>query len=252
MTFERLNDLDGKVAVIMGGMGQVGYATAIRLAEQKCRIIALVRNNLDTAEQRIKELPNQELNHIVMYADILDSTSLSNAASKITQCDILVNAAGVTKSIPPANLKELTDDIFDNIVTSNLRGAFALIREFSDLLKQSGDGLIVNISSAAAQNANPYSNVAYSSSKAGLNHLTKTLAKALAPTIRIISIVPGIMEKETSGATKPKEFNDMAARWAPLKRIGYGDDVASTIEAYATHIRFATGCIVVIDGGRTI
>ena len=251
MTFKRLNNLAGKVAVITGGCGQVGYATAIRLAEQGCKIIAIVRKNVESAEEMILRLPMPELGHCVKVADITDSASLKKVASEITQCDILVNAAGITKNVLPQNLDALTDELFDSIVTTNLRAVFATIREFAPLLKISTDGLIVNISSTAAEGASN-SNVAYGCSKAGINQLTKTLAKALAPEIRIVAVTPGFMVEPTSGAVKGPGVNEKMAESSPLKRIGYADDIASTIEAVATHIRFATGSIFLVDGGRTI
>lgn len=251
MTFARLNNLEGKVAVITGGCGQVGYATAVRLAEQGCKIISLVRKNLDSAEEMILRLPRPELGHSVMLADITDTASLVRAASKITQCDILVNAAGITKNVLPQNLDALTDELFDSIVTTNLRAVFATIRTFAPLLKISTDGLIVNISSTAAEGASN-SNVAYGCSKAGINQMTKTLAKALAPDIRIVAVTPGFMVEPTSGAVKGPGVNEKMAESSPLKRIGYADDIASTIEAVATHIRFATGSIFLVDGGRTV
>lgn len=251
MKFNRLKNLEGKTAVITGAAGQVGYATAIRFAEQGCRVIGLVRKNLENANKLFANLPNSNLHHKIIQADILDSNSLNNALMEINQCDILINAAGITKNIPPNQIDQLTDDIFDNIVETNLRAVFSTIRTFHKLLKASGDGLIVNISSTAGQGASN-SNLAYGAAKAGLDQITRSLAKALAPEIRIISVVPGFMENATSGAVKAPGFNEKAAESCPLKRIGYADDIASTIEACATHIRFATGSIFLVDGGRTV
>lgn len=250
--FQRLNNLQGRVAVISGGCGQVGYATAKRLAEQGCRVVALVRRDLESAQAKMQVLG---LDHFAILADVTDSKSLVTAAQQVKEqagrCDILINSASITKNILPINLDALTDEMFDSIVTTNLRGVFATIRAFAPMLKETKDGLIVNISSTSAEGASN-SNVAYGCSKAGINQMTKTLAKALAPEIRIVSVSPGFMVEPTSGAVKGPGVNEKMAESSPLKRIGYADDIASTIEACCTHIRFATGSIFLVDGGRTV
>jgi NAD(P)-dependent dehydrogenase (short-subunit alcohol dehydrogenase family) len=251
--FKRLDNLQGKVAVITGGKGQVGLATAQRLAHAGARIVLI--NRTAPGPEVLASLPNQELNHLSIQADVTRSDTLVAAAEQVKnscgRCDILVNSAGITRSVPPANLDQLTDEMFDEIVTVNLRGVFATIRSFAPLLKASGDGLIVNISSTSGQCASP-SNVAYGSAKAGIDLMTKTLGKALAPAIRVVAVVPGFMEHATSGVIKPPGANEKMAQGAPLARIGSGDDIACTVEALATHIRFATGSIILVDGGRTI
>jgi NAD(P)-dependent dehydrogenase (short-subunit alcohol dehydrogenase family) len=249
--FTRLENLNGKVAVITGAGGQVGYATAVRLAEQGCSIVGLVRSKVQEAEAKFATLPNSQLGHRVIQADVVDTASLIAARDQIDRCDILVNCASITKNVKPENLDFLTDELFDSIVTVNLRGTYAAIRTFAPLLRATGDGLIVNISSTSAQGAST-SNLAYGASKSGINLITKSLGKALAPEIRVVAVVPGFMETPTSGATKPPGMNEKQADTCPLKRIGYGDDVACTIEAIATHIRYATGTIILIDGGRTV
>jgi 3-oxoacyl-[acyl-carrier protein] reductase len=255
-TWLRLNNLAGKVAVITGGSGQVGYATAIRLAEQQCRVVMLVRSKLDEAKEMALKLPFPELNHFALPADITDTASVIAAEQQVRQqagrCDILVNAAGITTRGRPD--LPMTDEMFDMIVTNNLRGTYSVIRTFMSLLKESGDALIVNISSTAAQRSSP-SNIAYASSKAGVDLMTTTLGRALAPDkIRVVGVIPGYMIKSTSGLVKDPGFNEKVASptMVPLARIGYADDIASTIEAFATHIRFATGVSLLVDGGRTV
>lgn len=254
--FKRIENLKGQVAVIFGGFGQVGFATAQRLANQQARVICVTRKSTSSHLEKIKDLPHHELlKHLVIEADLTDSNSLLKAVELVKNeaggCDILVNTAGVTRTIRPVNLEQLTDDIFDEILAVNLRGVFSTIRSFEPLLKLSGSGLVINVSSTASLRASE-SNVAYAAAKAGLNLMTQTLAKALAPQIRFLAIVPGFMVEATSGAVKQPGFNEAVAKRTPLGRIGYADDIASTIEVCATSIRFATGSILTIDGGRTL
>lgn len=252
--FKRLNNLEGKVAVITGGYGAVGQATAKKLAAQKCRVVLLIRSKLEEASDFAKSLDNQELGHLVLYCDITKSDTINEAAAQVKQqaggCNILINSASITQNIHPKQLSLLTDEIFDSIVTTNLRGVFATIRAFAPMLRETNDGLIINISSGSAITAND-SNLAYVASKGGLNSITASLGRALAPVIRVLSIVPGVMETPTSGAIRNPGVNEKQAEITPLKRIGIADDVADTVEACCTHIRFATGTCFVVDGGRT-
>lgn len=238
-----------KTCVITGGNGHVARATAYGLADQGFQIILLVRGNIDSAQEFITTLPGS--GHQVFSADVTDTASLRLVAGQIDRCDILVNCAGYTESISPLNLHDLTDEIFDKIVSINLHGTYATIREFSNLLKASGDGLIVNITSAAGLRASA-SNLAYGASKAGIDLLTKSLAVSLAPTVRVISIAPGYLEDGVSGTNVTPEKREWMASITPLNRVGTAKEVADVVVAYATTIKFATGAIVVLDGGRTL
>jgi NAD(P)-dependent dehydrogenase (short-subunit alcohol dehydrogenase family) len=246
--------LNNKVVVIAGGCGQIGYATAKRLAQQGARIIVLVRRNLQQAHDMMSQLPNPELNHFAIQASIINTNELKLAVEEVTlcagRCDILINAAGTLNPIPPTELHNLTDEIFDEIVTVNLRGVYATVREFSNLLKNSNDGLIVNLSSQSGQRASN-SCIAYAASKAGIDLMTKTLAKSLAPNIRVIGIAPGYLENATSGVTRIIGNEELAAS-APLQSLATGDDIARAIEAFATVITHATGTTLLVDGGRLL
>jgi 3-oxoacyl-[acyl-carrier protein] reductase len=249
-----MKTLNNKVAVIAGGCGQIGLATAKRFAEQGCRVVMLVRRDIDRANAMMSNLSNPELGHFTILASVTNTQELQLAVKEIElragRCDILVNAAGTLNPIPPSNLAGLTDDIFDEIVTTNLRGVYATIREFADLLKASGNGLIVNVSSQSGQRASN-SCVAYAASKAGLDLMTKTLAKSLAPNIRVVGVAPGYLENATSGVSRIIS-NDILAAEAPLQTLATGDDIARTILAFSTLITHATGVTLLIDGGRTL
>jgi NAD(P)-dependent dehydrogenase (short-subunit alcohol dehydrogenase family) len=256
MTWERLEDLAGKVAVITGGAGAIGYATAVRLAQQQCRVALMVRSKVEEAEKMVKELPRQDLDHFVVVANITDTPSLLDAEKTVREqagrCDILVNSAGISARGNPTY--PMTDEAFDSIIINNLRGTYAVIRTFAALLRESGDGLIVNISSSSAQKAGP-TNIAYAASKAGIDLMTQTLGRAYAPyKVRVVGVAPGFLENVVSGIVTiyndvPTKMQGHADR-VPLARNGIADDVASTIEALATHIRFATGTTILVDGGR--
>lgn len=242
--------LENKTAVITGGNGQIARSTALALARQGARVVLLVRKDLLGATTFVESmLPGT--GHLAMVADVTDTYSLRESASKIGCCDILINCAGFTQSISPLNLHELTDEIFDKIVRINLHGTYATIREFGDLLTASGDGLIINITSAAGLKASS-SCLAYGASKAGVDLLTKSLAVSMAPTVRVISIAPGYLTEGVSGSTVTPEKREWMASITPMNRVGTANEIADAIVAYATTIKFTTGAIVVLDGGRTL
>lgn len=172
MSFDPVSRLDGKVAVITGGLGAIGYATARRLAALGATCVLLHRKG-DDAAARAAALPSAAgQRHAAIRADIVDTPSLVAAAAEVKatlgRCDILVNSAGHTKPVPAGDLDALTDELIDDIVRSNFRGVFATIRAFTPLLKASGDGLVANISSIAGFTG-VGSNLAYVAAKAGLD-----------------------------------------------------------------------------------
>ena len=244
--------LDDRIVVIAGGLGAVGRATASRLARLGARIVVLHRREEAELDAFLATLPGK--GHSGVKASITESSELARACaevgSRFGKVDVLVNTAGFTKPIPAADLEALTDELIDSIFQANWRGVFATIRAFLPLLKASGDGLVVNVSSISAFTGNG-SNLAYVASKAGLDILGKGLAKALAPEVRILTVSPGVVESSFVPG-RGADFNVKAGAATPLKRVGRPDDVAAAIEACATTLRFATGQTIVVDGGRAL
>jgi len=249
-SFQSVDELNGKVAVIIGGNGAVGFATAKRLAKLGATCVLIGRHSLEKEVEQIKQLPPGK--HFCLNASITDSATLMAAAKEVERrvgrCDILVNSAGFTKPVPAADLGALTDDLIDEVLKANFRGVFASIRAFQQLLKANGDGLVVNVSSIAGFTG-VGSNLAYVAAKASLDIVSESLAKVLAPEIRVLCVSPGVVD---SGFVPGRgaDFNDKTAATTPLKRIGTPDDVAAAIEACATRLRFSTGTRIVVDGGR--
>lgn len=253
MTFEPLENLNGKVVVITGVMGGIGLATAKRLAFRGARIFGIVRRNLEEAEQAFKELHNQELDHKVILADVNEKEQLVSALKIVEEagrCDILVITHGKTRRVPHHELRLLTDDFFDQMLQNNLRSYFSVIRTFEPLLKRTEESLVVNIGSLAGQNTGGGSNLAYITAKAGIDALTRNLAKAMAP-IRVMGVSPGILNTGFVPNQDPHLY-ELTIKNTPLKRLPSVDDVASAVDACATLLRFANGQVIGIDGGRKL
>jgi 3-oxoacyl-[acyl-carrier protein] reductase len=242
-----------KIVVITGGAGQVGQAAAKRFADLGARVFIIVRRDLEKAKEIVAALSNAHLEHDAILASITDTASLKTAVGIITEragkCDLLINAAGITKGLSPRDFEKYTDEIVDEILINNVRGPFATIREFVSLLRNSNNALVINISSAAGKRASN-SNIIYGASKIGLELITATLSRVLAPNIRVINVCPGILETPTSGAYKPEGTNEKMAQEIPLGRVGTAKDVVATIEALATTMTYVNGSTILLDGGR--
>jgi len=245
-------DLSGKVAVIVGGSGGIGAATARSLADAGARVVVTYRSDRDGAETLVSGLAGS--GHLALPADVADSATLNALAGTVAErcgrADILVNAAGFTAAVPAQDLDALDDDLIDRLFQVNWRGCFATIRAFRPLLKAHGDGLIVNISSIAGMTG-AGSNLAYAAAKAGIDALTKGLARSLAPDIRVVAVSPGMVD---TGFVPGRDAaaNAKAAQTIPLRRVADPADVADAVLACATLLRYSTGTIVVTDGGRSL
>ena len=250
LSFSPIDRLDGQVAVITGGTGAIGAATAMRLAALGARIVLLHRGSLDKSALLLSTLPGS--GHGALIASVTDSAQLAQAAQDVADhygpATILVNCAGHTKPIPAANLDALDDALIDEMFAANWRGTFATIRAFVPQMQATGDALIVNVSSIAA-NTGLGSNLAYAAAKAGIDALTKGLAKTLAPKIRVLAVSPGVVDSPfVSG--RDAQFNAKTGATIALQRVGNPDDVAAAIAACCTSLRYATGSIFTVDGGR--
>ena len=250
-TFAPTDSLQGRIAVITGGTGAIGLATAQRLANLGARCVLLYNSeSAESAAAKAASLPGS--GHLCFKAPITDSQALKSVAAEIEkQCGvvhILVNSAGYTKPVPAADLEALTDELIDDILKVNFRGVMSTIRAFMPLLKKSEDGLIVNISSIAGFTGTG-SNLAYVAAKASIDVVGDALAKAFAPLVRVISVSPGVVDS-TFVPGRGADFNEKVAGTIPLKRIGTIDDVAAVVQACATTMRYVTGTRIVVDGGR--
>ena len=190
--------LAGKSALITGGAGGIGSAIARRLAAAGVSCTLTYSRSQAAAEQLARELPaTGTADHFAYRAPVEDSAAQAALAREVEKrfgrLDILVNNAGVSQAIPPEDLDALTDELIDRIFRVNVRGAIASVRALRHLLAASGAGLVVNISSIAGRTAIG-SNIAYCASKAALDNLTMSLARALAPKIRVVSVSPGFVD----------------------------------------------------------
>ena len=245
----------GKVVLIVGGAGTIGAASAKQFARLGARIAIAHRDvpaEAEAAAVLIDSLPGE--GHSAFVADVAETGTLTALRAGIERrygrLDVLVNAAGFTKPVPHGDLDALDDDLIDRMFVVNWRGQFATIRTFASLLKTSGNGLVVSLSSIAGSNGIG-SSIAYCAAKAGVDVMTKSLARVLAPEVRVLAVAPGVVDTGFVPG-RGADFNAKTAATTPLKRIATADDIASAILACATQLSFSTGTTLVVDGGRSL
>ena len=247
-------DLDGKIALITGSTRGIGKAIAFRLAKEGASVIINSSKSQEEPKRVLAQLPKvKNQNHCFIQADIRRPCDISRMIKEIRgrydRLDILVNNAGTTRFVKHSDLEGLTLDIFDDIYELHLRGSFLCVQKSYNLLKKSQDALIVNIASIAATTAIG-SNIAYCAMKAAVVNMTKSLARALAPDIRVNSISPGLTQTDLIKDWEPYKSEQL--RKTPLGRLGCPEDIANAVYGLATSLTYVTGQDIVVDGGRNL
>lgn len=242
-----------KRALVTGASGGIGSAIAHRLAADGFAVMVGYNSSEAKAQQIVETLPGTE--HGALQLSVTDSRSLGAVADQLRTSDpgldVLVNCAGVTSPVPHDDLDALDDALIDRIFATNVRGAFAAIRAMRPLLDAADDGaVVVNISSVAAVTGQG-SNVAYCASKAALDSMTRSLARALGPHIRVVSVSPGWVLGEYADRM-PAEALDVQREQTPLGRLATPADVAAAVAAVVSDLPFTTGSCIPVDGGRPL
>lgn len=253
-----IQTLDGAVAVVTGGAGGVGEAVCRALAGAGCAVVVGYNGSEGAASALAAALPPAWAAHAALKAPVTDSAALARLALQVQarygRCDVLVNCAGITRFVPHAELEALDDTLIDQILGTNVRGTFAAVRALQPLLaapKVDGRvGLVVNISSIAAQTAMG-SNIMYCASKAAVDNMSKSLARALAPAVRVLSVAPGLIDTEFVQSLDPAWRHEQEQR-TPLRRLCAPAEVGAAVLACATHLTFSTGAVIPVDGGRPL
>jgi 3-oxoacyl-[acyl-carrier protein] reductase len=243
------------VAVVTGGAGSMGTVICGALAREGLRVVVGFNRSAQKAQLLAASLPGE--GHVALPAPVTDTAGLAGLAAEIDGrygfCDVLVNCAGVTRFVPHGDLDALDDALIENILSTNVRGPFATVRALRPLLeksKQPGGAVIVNISSIAALTAMG-SNVIYCASKAAVDNMTKSLGRALAPRVRVVSVAPGVVDNDFIRSMDPRWLEEQVGR-TPLKRLAAPEEVASAVVAAIKHFTFTTGAVIPVDGGRPL
>ena len=244
-------ELSGKTAFVTGGSGDIGGAIARALAAAGIDVAISYVGNTEGAKTTVDAIETFGRDGIAVQLDQRDSGSINSAVDAVIgefgRLDILVNNAAWNIGIPFQDLDTLTEDIWNRVLETNLRGPFLLSRAFAKHLKASGAGRIVNIASVGGFSPGS-SSIAYSSSKAGLIHLTRCLAVALAPEVTVNCIAPGLVEDTRMAKNLPEEIAEYARNQSVLGRVGSAEDIAEQTVTFCKS-ESITGQLMVVDGG---
>jgi 3-oxoacyl-[acyl-carrier protein] reductase len=252
-------DVAGKVAIITGGGTGVGRATAIDLAARGCSVAVNYSRSAAEAEATAAEAERRGVRAIAVKADVADDAAcralVAATVRELGRVDVLVQSAGVTSFIPHANLDGVGADDWSRILGVNLIGAFQMARAVRAPMEEAGAGVIVNVSSVAGI-VGVGSSIPYCASKAGMNNLTITLARALAPKIRVAAVAPGFitgrwLEGGLGTAAYDAVKKAMEAK-SPLGRVCEPEDVSAAIVSLICGSDLVTGIVVPVEGGMLI
>lgn len=240
-----------KLALVTGGSGGLGAAICKKLAESGYQVVLTYNSNADAAEQVLSQL--EGAGHCAYQLNVANSQAIISFANQISEIsnklDLLVNCAGMTKFVAHSDLNGLDDALFDKIFQVNVRAPFAMVRAFEKPLRLA-KGCVVNITSIAAQTAMG-SNVAYCASKSAAENMTRSLARALSPDIRVLAVAPGLVDTEFVKGLDD-DWRNQQEQSTPLKRLANDEEVANAVYAAADVLTFSTGNTIAVDGGRPL
>jgi len=244
-------DLSGCAALVTGGSGDLGRAIALALAEAGADVAVTWVGYREGAVETCRQVEKLGRRTAMIQLDQSDPSAIepgvSDAVAALGRLDVLVNNAGWNIGVPFRDLDALTVEVWDRVNEVNVRGPFLLARAAARHLRARGAGRIVNIASVAGLRA-AGSSIAYAVSKAGLIHLTRCLAVALAPEVTVNCVAPGLMEGTRMAKRLPAEVVESTRRLAVLQRSTAIGDVAAQVVAFC-RADSVTGQVLNIDGG---
>jgi len=244
-------DLNGKSAFVTGGSGDIGGIIARALASAGADVAISYAGHQDGAAATIDAVKAAGKRGISVQLDQRNPASIDAAVASVVRglgrLDILVNNAAWNIGIPFSDLNALGADIWDRILETNLRGPYLLARSCAPHLRAHTAGRIVNIASVAGLFPGG-SSIAYAASKAGLVHLTRCLAVALAPDVTVNCIAPGLVEGTRMAQRIPQEIAQMVRKEVVLGRTASAEDIARQVVAFC-RAESITGQVLVVDGG---
>ena len=248
-------DNNRPAALITGAATGIGRSVAVALAKNGYDVVINFSRSEDAAKITAHEAQAVGARTLLYRCDVSDDpcvrAMLVATQKEFGRLDVLVNNAGTTVDVEPKNLDGMKVEDWNRVFAVNVLGLFLVTRAAVPLLKKSPNGCIVNTCSIAGlrPSAQP---LPYAASKAAVANLTKTLAHALGPEIRVNAVAPGWIEGDWMKRTLAENYQGLMARrakYTPLKRCCTTDDVAESMLSLILNNRFVTGEIIIIDGG---
>jgi len=245
-------DLKNKVALVTGGGTGIGRATSLELAKRGAIVAVNYSRSKADADETVQLINSHGGNAIAIQADVSHDTEIREMVEHIVQqfgtVDLLVNNASITSHIPLDDLEAVKDAVWDNLFDVNVKGMFNCARAVAPYMKRSKQGAIVNLGSIAGITGLG-SSLPYAVSKAAVHALTKSLARALTPDIRVNCVVPGAVATRW-WAGREEQMKSLAPNLL-LQRISTPEDIAKFICSVLEQ-EAMTGQIITIDSGQTL
>ncbi|GIP41297.1 3-ketoacyl-ACP reductase [Paenibacillus sp. J31TS4] len=245
-------EFKNKVALVTGGSTGIGRAASLALAERGARVLVNYSRSEADAEETVHRIIQIGGQAIAIRADVSCDTEVrAMVQTAVQHCgtvDLLVNNASITRHIPIDDLESATTEVWDDLFAVNVKGMFHCARAVAPFMKKQRQGAIVNLGSIAGMTGLG-SSLPYAVSKAAVHGLTRSLARALAPDIRVNCIVPGAVATRW-WAGKEEQMNRLAPN-LPLQRISTPEEIAQAI-CSALALNAMTGQLITVDCGQTL
>ena len=242
--------LKGQVALVTGGGTGIGQGISTAFAREGALVAVNYQKSKDKAEGTVRRIRESGGQAIALQADVRRETDCKRLVDEVVRewgrLDVLVNNAGWTTPVAHGDLEALTEEIWRKVLDTNVMGAWYCIKHATPVMRGQGRGVIINITSVAAFSGKG-SSLAYAASKAALGSMTRSLARALGPAIRVNSLAPGLVETEFVG-WPPSVFE--AGRLEVLTPdLPTPEDCGEAALFLAAEARATTGTTIFVDGG---
>jgi 3-oxoacyl-[acyl-carrier protein] reductase len=242
--------LKGQVALVTGGGTGIGRGISLAFAREGATVVLSFQKSRDKAEETVRQIRQDGGHAVALQGDVRREADckrlVDGAVREGGRLDVLVNNAGWTTPVPHGDLDALTDEIWKKVLDTNLMGAWYCIKHAAPVMRAQGRGVIINITSVAAFSGKG-SSLAYAASKAALGSMTRSLARALGPAIRVNAIAPGFVE--TGFVDWPASVVEAQRREVTTPQLPTPEDCGEAVLFLAAEARATTGTTLLVDGG---
>lgn len=245
---------NGKVVWVTGSSTGIGRAAAISFAEHGADVVVHCNSSLESAKEVVQEIKNKGREALLVQGDVSNNEQVEQMLTQIKEhfgrIDILMNNAG--SLIKRARLEELDEELWDRVMDVNLKSVFLVTKAVVPMMKEQGQGRVINVTSVAARNGGGIGSIAYASSKGGVSTLTRGLAKDLSEdNILVNAIAPGVISTPFHDRFSPPDMRQKMVSQIPLGREGTPEEtIGAALFLASNYSNYLTGEIIEVNGGQ--